>query len=107
MRNTDNHARNTAVQTVEGVTRLSPLFGQGNPTVATLNRIGEFFGLEVAFVPVRKPASAALSEAATTTPALQIPNLAVLELLREMDGKLHKLQSQLDLVSASRKRTPR
>jgi len=28
--------------------------GQGNPTVATLNRIGEFFGLEVAFVPVRR-----------------------------------------------------
>jgi len=27
--------------------------GQGNPTVATLNRIGQFFGLEVAFVPVR------------------------------------------------------
>ncbi len=26
--------------------------GQGNPTVATLNRIGAFFGLEVAFVPV-------------------------------------------------------
>jgi DNA-binding XRE family transcriptional regulator len=29
---------------------------QGNPTVATLNRIGEFFGLEVAFVPVRRVA---------------------------------------------------
>lgn len=28
--------------------------GQGNPTVATLNRIGEFFGLEVAFVPVKQ-----------------------------------------------------
>jgi DNA-binding XRE family transcriptional regulator len=28
--------------------------GQGNPTVATLNRIGEFFGLEVAFVPLRR-----------------------------------------------------
>lgn len=28
--------------------------GQGNPTVATLNRIGEFFGLEVAFVPVKR-----------------------------------------------------
>jgi len=28
--------------------------GQGNPTVATLNRIGEFFGLEVAFVPIRR-----------------------------------------------------
>ena len=32
--------------------------GQGNPTVATLNRIGEFFGLEVAYVPIkRKPIS--------------------------------------------------
>jgi DNA-binding XRE family transcriptional regulator len=29
--------------------------GKGNPTVATLNRIGEFFGLEVAFVPVKLP----------------------------------------------------
>lgn len=31
--------------------------GQGNPTVATLNRIGQFFGLEVAFVPVRRAPS--------------------------------------------------
>jgi transcriptional regulator with XRE-family HTH domain len=31
--------------------------GQGNPTVATLNRIGQFFGLEVAFVPVKRPAA--------------------------------------------------
>lgn len=30
--------------------------GQGNPTVATLNRIGQFFGLEVAFVPVMREA---------------------------------------------------
>lgn len=28
--------------------------GQGNPTVATLNRIGEFFGLEVGFVPIKR-----------------------------------------------------
>ncbi len=28
--------------------------GQGNPTVATLNRIGQFFGLEVAFVPAKR-----------------------------------------------------
>lgn len=27
---------------------------QGNPTVATLNRIGQFFGLEVAFVPMKR-----------------------------------------------------
>jgi DNA-binding XRE family transcriptional regulator len=31
---------------------------QGNPTVATLNRIGQFFGLEVGFVPVKRPAPA-------------------------------------------------
>lgn len=28
--------------------------GQGNPTVATLNRIGQFFGLEVTFVPIKR-----------------------------------------------------
>jgi len=32
--------------------------GQGNPTVATLNRIGQFFGLEVGFVPVRRTPAA-------------------------------------------------
>jgi DNA-binding XRE family transcriptional regulator len=32
--------------------------GKGNPTVATLNRIGQFFGLEVGFVPVRRAAAA-------------------------------------------------
>lgn len=33
--------------------------GQGNPTVATLNRIGRFFGLEVAFVPIKRAQPAA------------------------------------------------
>lgn len=28
--------------------------GQGNPTVATMNRIAQFFGLEVAFVPIKR-----------------------------------------------------
>ncbi|MCS0630737.1 helix-turn-helix domain-containing protein [Telluria mixta] len=28
--------------------------GQANPTVATMNRIGQFFGLEVAFVPIQR-----------------------------------------------------
>jgi transcriptional regulator with XRE-family HTH domain len=40
--------------------------GQGNPTVATLNRIGEFFGLEVAFVPVRRTPMAGKSEGLDT-----------------------------------------
>lgn len=31
--------------------------GQGNPTVATLNRIGAFFGVEVGFVRVRRAAA--------------------------------------------------
>jgi len=30
--------------------------GQANPTIATLNQIGKFFGLEVGFVPVAKAA---------------------------------------------------
>ncbi|MCC2963354.1 helix-turn-helix domain-containing protein [Massilia sp. IC2-278] len=30
--------------------------GQANPTIATLNQIGKFFGLEVGFVPVAKTA---------------------------------------------------
>lgn len=33
--------------------------GQGNPTMATMNRIGQFFGLEVAFVPIRREAQPA------------------------------------------------
>jgi transcriptional regulator with XRE-family HTH domain len=46
--------------------------GQGNPTVATLNRIGEFFGLEVAFVPIqRKPNAKQQPELATALTELQ------------------------------------
>lgn len=33
--------------------------GQANPTVATLNQIGQFFGLEVGFVPAKRRAPAA------------------------------------------------
>jgi len=43
--------------------------GQGNPTVATLKRIGELFGLEVALVPVRRePAAKALQQPANVEP---------------------------------------
>jgi DNA-binding XRE family transcriptional regulator len=35
--------------------------GQGNPTVATLNRIGQFFGLEVAFVPIKRTHAAVIA----------------------------------------------
>jgi DNA-binding XRE family transcriptional regulator len=42
---------------------------QGNPTVATLNRIGEFFGLEVGFVPVRRKVSTGGDNAISETQA--------------------------------------
>lgn len=45
--------------------------GQANPTVATLNQIGRFFGLEVGFVPTRR-ASAAEGHSALTS-ALPVP----------------------------------
>jgi DNA-binding XRE family transcriptional regulator len=46
--------------------------GQGNPTVATLNRIGQFFGLEVAYVPIKRPAAPA--DAATADLAFRHPD---------------------------------
>lgn len=48
--------------------------GQGNPTVATLNRIGKFFGLEVAFVPVRRTvATDGQPEPSATSIASRVP----------------------------------
>jgi DNA-binding XRE family transcriptional regulator len=47
--------------------------GQGNPTVATLNRIGQFFGLEVAFVPVQgKPEAVQRVEPAAVSTAVHV-----------------------------------
>lgn len=43
------HHRGVSARVIKAIER-----GQGNPTVATLNRIGELFGLEVAFVPKRR-----------------------------------------------------
>lgn len=44
--------------------------GQANPTVATLNQIGQFFGLEVGFVPIRRATALVQAEPASQpTPA--------------------------------------
>jgi len=59
--------------------------GQGNPTVATLNQIGSFFGLEVAFVPMTD-ADTAIEETTPeviTTAALS----AMLERVKEDIGR--------------------
>lgn len=42
--------------------------GQGNPTVATLNRIGQFFGLEVGFVPVKRGQAAVVTADTPASP---------------------------------------
>lgn len=62
--------------------------GQGNPTVATLNRIGEFFGLEVAFVPVRRP-----------EPAQAAPVLDATAIARHFEDALeHKIAVLIDTM---------
>ena len=59
--------------------------GQGNPTVATLNQIGSFFGLEVAFVPMTdaNTASEETAPEVITTAALS----AMLERVKEDIGR--------------------
>lgn len=48
--------------------------GQANPTVATLNQIGQFFGLEVGFVPIRRTTALVQAEPASqSAPADSIP----------------------------------
>lgn len=43
---------------------------QGNPTVATLNRIGQFFGREMAFVPVRSKKQVDVQTAVDKAPSI-------------------------------------
>lgn len=67
---------------------------QGNPTVATLNRIGQFFGLEVAFVPVRRtpapgPAPAAADESQVAAPQ------AILRTATELMQEANDLEQRL------------
>jgi DNA-binding XRE family transcriptional regulator len=75
--------------------------GQGNPTVATLNRIGEFFGLEVAFVPVKRAATAAeTSQRAGATTGINVETLMAGQqaLMAELD-KLSKLMGMVKDVT--------
>lgn len=52
--------------------------GQGNPTMATLNRIGQFFGLEVAFVPVRRETEPADDRTMAQRVDLDLPALDII-----------------------------
>lgn len=82
--------------------------GQGNPTVATMNRIGQFFGLEVAFVPIRRDAPAGVhppaadgrmvtsSEEVDMSETIRKFNALNGELVVRM-GKLNDMVSELDV----------
>ena len=67
--------------------------GQGNPTVATLNRIGEFFGLEVGFVPVR---------CTLTGEARPSPNETItLDLIRELEKSRNSIMHDFSKAFAA------
>ena len=65
--------------------------GIGNPTTATLNQIGQFFGLEVAFVRSDKlngaPRSPASSAPVTAT------NMELMRLLTDVQSRLSDLEA--------------
>ena len=67
--------------------------GQGNPTVATLNRIGQFFGLEVGFVPTRRTAEAEAEAlpGMTTLPSFQEMDKARESIMRKISEALTRL----------------
>ncbi|WP_305823791.1 helix-turn-helix transcriptional regulator [Massilia brevitalea] len=74
--------------------------GQGNPTVALLNRVGEFFGLEVAFVPKRPPPEpdgvghrVHTTETAFAATDSQLVNI---DLLQQQVKEMARLNSQLE-----------
>lgn len=72
--------------------------GQGNPTVATLNRIGQFFGLEVAFVPIeRAPVTEVPQQPASAASALPMPqSLLGFETLAEIQKAMQEVQEKID-----------
>lgn len=71
--------------------------GQGNPTVATLNRIGEFFGLEVAFVPIQRGPAVADEQLATAASGLLTPQgILGFKTLAEFQKVMQEVQDKFD-----------
>lgn len=60
--------------------------GQGNPTVATLNRIADVFGLEVAFVPKKRLKAGGMAQEAVH---------GVADSLMQMEAALAEQQTRL------------
>jgi DNA-binding XRE family transcriptional regulator len=87
--------------------------GQGNPTVATMNRIGQFFGLEVGFVPARRDVHAE-DQPQPTGDSLGVKSDDVSEAIRrviemrtELDVRMRKLNEMASKTDAPSKRKPR
>jgi transcriptional regulator with XRE-family HTH domain len=80
--------------------------GQGNPTVATLNRIGEFFGLEVGFVPVKRTANSASDSAVHNDEAMPAARSNALldtrERIAKMMRSLQEIADELDRTSLNK-----
>lgn len=68
--------------------------GQGNPTVATLNRIGQFFGLEVAFVPIKRTQAA--MEQPQDEAFQNLSETVTSVIMREIDEQRDAIKRQLD-----------
>lgn len=83
--------------------------GKGNPTVATLNRIGQFFGLEVAFVPVRRAAVAAEQKRSPAETAQSSDSRIMLGMthsawLQTMKNLQESITAQAEMVSEAFKK---
>ena len=89
--------------------------GQGNPTVATMNRIGQFFGLEVAFVPIKRDVQAgdqsqsaddriiATNFDSELSEAIRRAKKNLSDFMRTLDKKAADLEAELNIVKQGRK----
>lgn len=87
--------RGVSVRVIKGLE-----LGQGNPTVATINRIGGFFDLEVGFVPIQRSRQATESSPSTHD------HVNIKEVMHEMSESFEArvraiLGSQMDLLQAN------
>lgn len=83
--------------------------GQGNPAVAMLNRIGQFFSLEVGFVPIRRtpaadgfPQPAAVSTESHLPPSLAAIQAAQNDIMRNLHEAIDAMNTQLGNVESLR-----
>ena len=89
--------------------------GQANPTVATMNQIGEFFGLEVAFVPIQRDSHAVDQQQPTGhgvvtlnldeiyAEASRVARMATDQFVRTLNEKVAELDAELNVVRRRRK----